>query len=149
MGILSNAYHAMNAKMIEVQSGLVAENAKGLSKIGRMKSMAMTALCLTAMFTTMASANQFADVGKKISGGLEDVFNLIRVVALPAAIVSLVFCGIAYFFGGEKGMEVGKKWAARIALGLAIVGLAPLLITGVYNIFKQDQTGDIFSAVAK
>ena len=141
MGIFKNASRAMNAKMIEVQSGMIAENAKNQSKIGRMKSMALTAVCLGAMFTTMASANQFATVGQKISDGMQDVFNVIRGIARPVGIVSLVACGVAYFFGGEKGMEAGKKWAFRVAIGLAIVGLAPTLITAVYNVFKTDDDG--------
>ena len=38
-------------------------------------------------------------------------------------------------------MEAGKKWAFRVAIGLAIVGLAPTLITAVYNVFKTDDDG--------
>lgn len=148
MGVFSKMSRAVDTKIIEVQSGVVAEKAKNQKGINRMKTMITTALCLTAIFTTMAFAagdmGEFKTVGEKISNGMANIFNLIRAVALPVGIVSLVACGIAYFFGGEKGMEAGKKWAMRIAVGLAIVGLAPVLINAVYSVFKSDASTDIF-----
>lgn len=144
MGIFRKASRAINKKMIEVQAGLVAENAKGQSSLARFKAMGLTAACLSAIFTTSALAADFSDVGERVSDGLKSVFDTLRIVALPVGVVSLVACGIFYFFGSEKGMETGKKWAIRVALGLAIVGLAPLLIETVYNLFKVDETSGVF-----
>ena len=144
MGIFRKASRAINQKMIEVQSGLVAENAKGQSKLARFKAMGLTAVCLSAIFTTSALAADFSDVRERVSYGLKSVFDTLRIVALPVGVVSLVACGLFYFFGGEKGMETGKKWGARILIGLGLVGLAPLLIETGYNLFKVDETGGVF-----
>lgn len=138
-----------NKAIINMQTGaMVARTKPATSRNARIKSMLLTALCLTALFATCAFADpdvgEFGTVVEGVKGGLGNIFATVRNITVPIAAVSLVFCGIVYFWAGEKGMESGKQWAKRIMIGLAIVGLAPILLSAIYSVFEQS-TGNIFS----
>lgn len=137
-----------NKAIINMQTGAMVAQTKPASRNARIKGVILTALCMTALLAICAFADpdvgEFGTVVDGIKGGLGNIFATIRNITVPIAAVSLVFCGIAYFWCGEKGMESGKQWAKRIMIGLALVGLAPILLTAIYSVFEQS-TGTVFN----
>lgn len=74
-------------------------------------------------------------------GGLNGIINIISVVggwllglAGALAVVYLIYGGIMYITGGEKGAEKAKTMIVNALTGLVIVALASLLATLVLRI---------------
>ncbi|OGB74284.1 hypothetical protein A2V68_00795 [candidate division Kazan bacterium RBG_13_50_9] len=69
------------------------------------------------------------------SGNIKDIIvdigNWILGIAGAIAVLWLIYGGIMYITGGEKGAESGKKIIINAIIGLAIIGLASLIARAV------------------
>ena len=54
-----------------------------------------------------------------------------KAVVLPLGAVAIAVCFLWILFDGERGMEKGKKYMIRVIIVVAIVYLAPLILTEV------------------
>ena len=103
----------------------------------------LSALALSAHADWSATATDGVSTG--ITSGMEQVFNVMKTIAVPIAAVCLAICGFYIFAGGEKGMEKAKKIGLYTAIGVAIVFLGPLIIETVAGWFSDVGTGNVFN----
>jgi 4-amino-4-deoxy-L-arabinose transferase-like glycosyltransferase len=97
-----------------------------------------SALLITAFASnTTTSADEAANnVVSGISTGLGSLYKVMTAVAIPIAAIVAAFCAFYILAGGDKGMEKAKKIGLYTAIALAIVYLAPLLVTMVQGWFE-------------
>ena len=66
-------------------------------------------------------------VGGTIQEVIENIGLWAMGIAGAIAVVYLIYGGITYIIGGEKGAESGKKIIVNAIIGLAIIALAGLI----------------------
>ena len=83
----------------------------------------------------LAAAQISAPVVGQVTGGVKAVIERIGVWALgiagAIAVIFLIYGGIMYITGGEKGAESGKKIIVNAIIGLAVIALASLIAKAV------------------
>lgn len=142
--------------IINAQLGLAADASDETPLIKKKKTGLACAKkgLLASLATLMMSPLAFAAesetqvVADAISSGAQEIYALVRSVAVPVCTVAIVICAIIYFIGGEEGMKKGKFFAKGIILTLAVIGLAPIIGPAVYSMFKQE-TGDAFNVTVE
>ena len=124
-----------------------ANNAKTLSQVHSMRSFVRygyTVAMMLSLLMTTAFATQTGDAAGAIEqgmkSGLKEVYTILTAVAVPIAVICIGFCAVKIFMGGEKGMEQAKKLAIYTAVGLAVVYLAPAIVTQVAGWFSDNNT---------
>lgn len=102
--------------------------------------IALYAMLLTAMpaFATTAAAG---DITSGINNGLQNVFNIIKAIALPVGVIALGVCGVKILWGNQKSAEEGKSAMIRIVIAMAIIFLGPLLISEIVTWFRSSGEG--------
>ena len=80
------------------------------------------------------------EIESAVSSGLENAWTLLRAIGIPVAIVAVAICAFQFFLNGDKGMETAKKRILYIILGIAILLLAPLLVTKVVGWFSSNSS---------
>ena len=103
----------------------------------------------TASLMASVAVSAFAtdQIAQGVGTGLKSVYNVLKAVAIPVAVIAFALCAYKIFVEGEKGMEKAKKIAIYTVIGLAIVFLAPLVIKNVASWFSGLGTtseGDVF-----
>lgn len=98
-----------------------------LRKRQRYGKLFFTAMCVVSMMVAFGcTAFAANDIAGKIASGLSEVFDIIQSIAIPIGIIALGFAGYQFIFGGQKGMEAGKKTLIYIVIGFAVIFLAPV-----------------------
>lgn len=92
-------------------------------------------LSMTAFATGGSGAVSGAGIGDEIKGGLGEVYDIINTIALPLAALSFVYAALQFFFGGQQGVEKAKKTMIWTIIGIALVYLAPYLVTQIKGWF--------------
>lgn len=98
--------------------------------------------CTVAMMLAMCMFNVFAEptttssIAEGITGGAEQLFNIMEAVVIPIGAVCFAWNGFKVLFGGERGMEQAKRNMLIIVIVLALVFLAPLIIKEVSKWFN-------------
>lgn len=99
--------------------------------------------CTVAMMVALCLCTAFADpetttssISSGITGGAEQLFNIMEAVVVPIAAVCFAWNAFKVFFGGERGMEQAKRNILIIVIVLALVFLAPLIIKEVSKWFN-------------
>lgn len=111
--------------------------------------MLMTVLIVAMMvipsYATSGGTEQ--QIVKGVSDGMYKLYALFQALLAPIAVVLVVWNVFKALFFGERGMEGAKK-SIIIILGIvAIVYLAPLIVTTVGGWFKNASgttTNDVF-----
>jgi len=67
---------------------------------------------------------------------LENVVSWIMGIAGAIAVIYLIYGGITYITGGEKGAEGGKKIIVNAIIGLAIIALSAVIANTVMGILN-------------
>lgn len=94
------------------------------------------ALAFGMMVTAYAATAGTTGIEKGIKNGMQDAFKLLRALVTPIAAVVFAIYGLSMLFGGQKGMESGKKGMLICALAIAAVWLAPLAVEAITGWFK-------------
>lgn len=81
------------------------------------------------------------DATAAIEGGVQNatfrLYNVMTAIVVPCAVVLFAWAALKVFVGGERGMEqAGKKFLTILGV-LALVWLAPLIITQVSGWFNS------------
>lgn len=110
-------------------------------KANKMKlDNAMIALYVAVMTAVPAIVPALADeqtIIDGISGGTQKVWNILVGIAAPIAAVALGVCAVKMLWGSQKAAEEAKSLAIRIIIAIAIVLLAPALISAVQDWFDK------------
>lgn len=81
-----------------------------------------------------------------IKAGLSEVYTLLTAIVLPIAVIVIAICAIKIIWGNQRSAEEGKSAIIRIVVALALVYLAPLLVSTISSWFQSYSTqGGIFS----
>ena len=111
----------------------------------------MAVAVITALVTVVPA---FADTNGGLSSqltspikqGLSEVYSLMTAIVLPIAVIVLAICAIKIIWGNTKSAEEGKATIVRVIIALALIYLAPLLISTVSGWFSSYSTqGGIFN----
>lgn len=93
-----------------------------------------------AMLFLMAQT-AFADeapetiVAEKINSGLDKIYDVIIMITLPIAALSIAIAAIHFFGGTEKSVEKAKKTIILAAGGIGIIFLAPVMVVKAKELF--------------
>lgn len=109
-------------------------------RLRKVLTVVLTIIMVMAVCIAPAFASTITDLETGVKSGLGQVYKLITVIVVPVAVVCLAIAAFNVFFNGSKGMEVAKKIGLAVGIGLAVVYLAPLLVTTVKGWF--DNIGD-------
>lgn len=91
--------------------------------------MIFSALC------TATPAYAAENIASGIESGLDKVYDILKTIVIPIAVVACAICGIKIIWGNQKSAEEGKSALVRIVLGLAFLFLAPLLVKEIAGWF--------------
>ena len=86
---------------------------------------------LSVTLVSFVSADPTSEIEKGIRTGTEKIWGIMKAVVLPLGAVAIAVCFLWILFDGERGMEKGKKYMIRVIIVVAIVYLAPLILTEV------------------
>lgn len=108
----------------------------------KLKSIALSAWALIST-STVALAQGVEDIDLELIGTdvelitiLGNVITWIMGIAGAIAVIYLIYGGITYITGGEKGAEGGKKIIVNAIIGLAIIALSAVIANTVIGILK-------------
>lgn len=104
----------------------------------------VSALAFSMMLCAFATPGAASGIEQGIKGGMKQAFDLIKAIVTPIAAVVFAIYGLSMLFGGQKGMESGKKGMLICALAIAVVWLAPLAVEAVQGWFNSVGTGSVF-----
>lgn len=132
---------------------------KNSAALWRGFTIVLTLVLLTMMMTTFAfaaeeeaaQATQASESGtattieQGVKTGMGKVYGIITAVVVPIAVICLGVGAFQFFFGGERGVEKAKKVALYTLGGVALVYLAPLIVTEVASWFSSNGDSGVFS----
>ena len=95
--------------------------------------------------------SEVKNIQSGIAKGMENIYSIILTITIPVAVAVVGFCAFKIFTGGEKGMQEAKKTFLIAVVALAIIYLAPWLVTQVAGWFDpHDSTyGGVFDVSGK
>lgn len=100
----------------------------------------IAAILLCAVAVCLVQTPAFAAgeaIVKGVSDAGEEVWSIARNIAVIIAIIVVIAAGLEFILGGQRGGEVAKKLIIGTVAGLAIVLLAPYLVSFFAGIFKS------------
>jgi len=105
-------------------------------------------LCLVCAlaFGMMVTAYATPAIQAGITNGMKEAFDLLKAIVTPIAAVVFAIYGLGMLFGGQRGMESGKKGMLICALAIAAVWLAPLAVEAVKGWFDGVGESGVFSS---
>lgn len=83
-----------------------------------------------------------------INTGMKQAWDLLKAIATPIAAVVFAWNGFKMLFGGQRGMEEGKKNMLIVVAVIGIIYIAPIIITTVQGWFG-DVTTTAFDGTKK
>jgi hypothetical protein len=98
---------------------------------------AVVGLKLPALAASVTELNPI-DAGSidDLKTKIEAAVNIVIGVAGVIALAYLVFGGITYITGGEKGADSGKKIISNALVGLAIIALSYAIVNAVISLLQ-------------
>lgn len=122
----------MEVNPIERQQSMATPRATRLFRIVGV-SCAMALMAMASAFATADAANA---IQQGITDGVMQLYNIMLAVVLPVAVLCLAWNMFKVFVGGERGMEQAKKNMVVTIAIIAVVYLAPAIITQVGKWFN-------------
>lgn len=113
-----------------------SDNPAGQTGTQRMARMTGAALIVAVTMMTVTLAATAGDIEGGIKAGTQQLYNIMTAVVLPIAAVFFAWNAFKALFGGERGMEQAKKNMLTIVIVLALVYLAPVVVTQVGGWFS-------------
>ncbi len=77
-----------------------------------------------------------ATIGDNIAKGGQEIYSLLSTVMIPIMVVFVGYYAIKGIFGGDRGMEQAKTGIFRLILIMALVYLAPVIVTTARSWFS-------------
>ncbi|SET35430.1 choline/carnitine/betaine transport [Oceanobacillus limi] len=96
--------------------------------VGKNKSLGITIDSLAVIATVMGVATSLGLGIMQMNGGLKNVFNFPNTVWMQVAIAGVIL--VLYLLSSSTGLNRGIKWLSNVNLGLCIVLLLFVFITG-------------------
>ena len=107
----------------------------------KVKRQNCLAAVMTAFYCTLVSATPvFASSDSVVQGitkGTEEVWKLLIGIVAPIAAVALALQVIKIIWGGQRAAEEAKSAAIKIVVAIAVVLIAPPIISAVRRWFQQ------------
>jgi len=105
----------------------------------KIKSIVLSAWALISTSTMALAQDEITiptinPVDRDLDEIIQQIAGWAMGIAAGIAILYLIYGGIVYITGGEKGAEGGKKIIVNSVIGLAIIALAGLIVTTVLDI---------------
>lgn len=94
-------------------------------------------VAMMMMSFAFAAGTASSQIEAGIKGGTKQLYSIMTAVIIPVAAVFFAWNAFKALFGGEKGMEQAKKNMLTIVLVLALVWLAPLIVSEVSSWFDK------------
>jgi hypothetical protein len=100
-------------------------------------------LVLPATLMALPARAASIDPSVELAGGVEpgalinNIITAVLGIAGGIAVIYLIWAGITYITGGEKGAEKGKVMLTNSLIGIAIVILAYAIFTAVTGLITQ------------
>lgn len=103
----------------------------------RIFSVLLVVLCMSMLMVVPMFANDGggSDLQSGITEGMKQVWILLRGISYGVAVVFVAVAAFKLIMGGQKGMEVAKADLIRAIIFAAIIVLAPVILTTIYNWF--------------
>jgi len=92
-----------------------------------------------------ASAATIDSIEDGIKNCMQEALKQLRVIVTVIAIVGLLSNFVIMLFGGQKGMETGKKVRLMCVLAIAAVWLAPLFFEAIASLLERAGDSSVFS----
>ena len=108
----------------------MSENAKAKRVLRVVSVLSM----LSVMLFSFAFAGSQIQTG--IKTGAQKVWDILKAIVLPLGAVAIAVCFLWILFDGERGMEKGKKFLLRVIIVVAVVYLAPPILSEVGGWFN-------------
>lgn len=117
-----------------MQNTLAGKNARTI-RLQRLLAAVMVVAMLAAL-VVMPAAGAFDSISNKLTGIIQELYQLLMKIAIPAAVLALSWAAIKMFLGGQRNMEEAKKSVFVVVIVVLIVLMAPVLIKELVNAFK-------------
>ena len=111
----------------------------GLSTTQRIECL-IGAVVLTAVFTLSCAFASGNAIQNGIKSGAQQLYSVMTAVILPIGAICFAWNAFKALFGGERGMEQAKKNMLTIVIVLALVYLAPVIITQIGGWFSPSSS---------
>lgn len=85
-----------------------------------------------------------ATIEQGVKTGMGKVYGIITAIVVPIAAVCLGVGAFQFFFGGERGVEKAKKICLYTLGGVALVYLAPVVVSEIASWFSSTGDAGIF-----
>jgi len=103
-----------------------------VSKIGKViATLSATALALPVMAQGYNPPIDIVGGGVQIGTLISQIITWIATIVGGIAVLFIIYGGIIYITGGEKGAEKGKAIVLNAVVGLAIIILAVVIVTAI------------------
>ncbi len=94
--------------------------------------------------TQASGSGTAATIEQGVKTGMGKVYGIITAIAVPIAAVCLGVGAFQFFFGGERGVEKAKKICLYTLGGVALVYLAPVVVSEIASWFSSTGDAGIF-----
>lgn len=92
-----------------------------------------------------AFADETDEIISSIKDGLGKVYKILTAIVLPLAAIVIAITAVKMIGGSSRESEEGKNRIVRVLIALAVVYLAPLIISVASAIFSKYATqGNVF-----
>ncbi|MFD2045110.1 BCCT family transporter [Ornithinibacillus salinisoli] len=108
------------------KNGLISTSIKPV--VGKNKGVGVTIDSLAVIATVMGVATSLGLGIMQMNGGLKNVFNLPNTVWMQVGIAAVIL--VLYLLSSSTGLNRGIKWLSNINLGICIILLLFVFITG-------------------
>lgn len=107
-------------------------------RINRSRALRLTmvALLIVASSFSFVFAGPGDEIETAVKAGLKEIYTVITAIVVPVAVICAALAGYKFFVGGEKGAAQAKQILIYLAIGVAVVYLAPVVINGVRGIVE-------------
>lgn len=113
------------------------------------KKVATTCAMTMAMMLSMtigafAGDSQLGTINDGVKAGAYAMYDLAKDIITYVSVAFLAWGGVSMLFGGQKGMEEGKKKLILGAAAFLLVRIAPLIVTTLSSWIPESQIPDVF-----
>ena len=119
---------------------LQSKNQRLICLIGFILIAAMLSMSFAFAAGGTGGAAATGNIENGIKTGSQQLYNIMTAVILPVGAVFFAWNAFRALFGGERGMEQAKKNMLTVVVVLALVYLAPLVVTQIGGWFTPSSS---------
>ena len=110
-----------------------------------MAMMIVFSMLSVCAFATDGTSDAGDAIEKGIKNGTEKIYNIIKAVVTPIAVVILALNVVKMLMGSEREIQSAKHMALICIIAIAVVWLAPAIISQVASWFSSSGDAGVFS----